>query len=134
MTIARENFIFQIGADFRRRLYFNGVLTGYTARLQVRSEAGAEDLVLGLTSADGTLIMGSNYVEIDVPADTAPDLSAVTREDWLSESADDCETPARAYGKVAAFDLKLYSGDDPAREYVPLAGEMVFVAGVTTDA
>lgn len=137
MTIARENFIFQVGADFRRRLYFNGVsdLSGYTARLQVRSEAGASDLVLDLsTDADGGLTMGPNYVDIDVKADVEPDLGAVTREGWLSEASDDCEPPARAYGKIAVFDLKLYSGDAPAREYVPLAGELAFVAGVTRDA
>lgn len=135
--LARENFIFNIGATFRRRVIFDTDenLSAFTARLQVRSEAGAADLVLELTTdVDGGLTMGSNYLDIEVPAGTAVDLSAVTREGRLSESADECEVPSSAFGKIAVYDLKLYSDDDPAEEYFPLEGEIVFRQAVTEDA
>ncbi len=133
--IARENFIFSIGSTFRRRVIFDTDvdLSAYTARLQARSEAGADDLVLDLETGGG-LTMGSNYCDIEVAASVVPDLAAVTREGRLSERADECSTPSSAFGKIAVYDLKLYSDDVTPEEYFPLEGEIVFRLAVTEDA
>ncbi|MFZ3193750.1 MAG: hypothetical protein WA154_11175 [Moraxellaceae bacterium] len=133
--IAQENFIFTIGGTNKRRIVFNSDtdLSAYTARMQARSAAGAADVVFTLTTGAG-LTMGPNYVDINLSAATVPDLDAVTREDWVSESADECGAPSRAYGKVAVYDLKLYSDDVTPEEYIPLAGEIVFRQAVTEDA
>lgn len=133
--IAQENFIFTIGATNKRRIVFSTDtdLSAYTARLQSRSAAGADDVVITLTVGGG-LTMGPNYVDIEVAASVVPDLSGVTREDWLSENADDGGIPTRAYGKISVFDLKLYSDDATPEEYVPLAGEIVWREAVTEDA
>lgn len=135
--IARENLIWVIGDSFRRRIVLDTDvdLSTYTARLQARSEAGATDLVIGLSTAAGEhLTMGANYVDIDVPASVVPDLAAVSRYDRLTESADDCSAASSGYGKVAPYDLLLISDDVVPEKFTPLAGEIVFVERVTTDA
>lgn len=140
---ARGNLVIPTGTDWTRTFTYKNPdgtlfnLTGYQARMQVRSAVRAETAILSLTSdpAAGITMGGSlgtitvNIAHADLTEETdGLDLSGCTSEGWLLESFDD-GTAFRGYGPLAFWDLELVSAGGLVDRLIQ--GQVVFDREVT---
>lgn len=114
MPAAKLNLTVEQGADFYKRLVWRDKnkrpvnLTGYAAKMQVRSSAGSPAIILELSTANGRIAFpGSGAIELIIAAS---------------------DTEAIASG---VYDLKLYTPG--GKEIRFIEGKLTVMPGVTKD-
>lgn len=114
MPAAKLNLTVEQGADFYKRLVWRDKnkrpvnLTGYAAKMQVRSSAGSATVLFELSTANGRIALpGSGAIELNIVAN---------------------DTEAMAGG---VYDLKLYAPG--GREIRLIEGKLTVTPGVTKD-
>lgn len=83
MTAGTHNITIEVGADFRKSILLEQPagtpvnLTGYTARMMIRSNYADANPLISLTSSSGITLGGTaGTMEISIPAATTAALSA----------------------------------------------------------
>jgi len=114
MPAAKLNLTVEQGADFSKRLVWRDKnkrpvnLTGYTAKMQVRSSAGSPTVILELSTTNGRISLpGSGAIELTI-------------------ASNDTETITSG-----VYDLKLYAPD--GKEIRFIEGKLTVTPGVTKD-
>lgn len=115
MPAAQHDLIIEKSATFKRKLVWRDKskkpinLTGYAAKMQVRSAAGAVDVLLELSTVNGRIVLGTVNGSITLVV-TAAVTSLVT---WTS----------------GVYDLKLVAPDGTETRLIE--GNITVSAGVT---
>lgn len=138
MIPARRDFIIPKGTDWSRLLEFRQtsatgavtVLTGYTARMQIRTAAGGTMLEELTTENGGISISGAAGQITLTLTDTETAAISVTglEERTVTEYINTAGKPVSATGPVAVYDLEIISAgglvDRPIYGFVCLTEEV----------